>query len=99
MNRNTALAVLLSPPLPAAHPLVQRPDYRTGPVTAAAAAPALVLWRTRAGTDITLAELPWTYLIASLAYASLPSWQDLRVAATFSWLLVALAAMLLIAAA
>lgn len=58
-------------------------------------AAALMLWRTRAGADVALAELPWLYLIACLAYASLPSWQDLRVAATSSWLLLVLAGALL----
>ncbi len=58
-------------------------------------AAALLLWRTRAGADVAITELPWLYLIACLAYASLPSWQDLRVAATSSWLLLVLAGALL----
>jgi len=62
-------------------------------------AAALLLWRTHTGAGLTLAELPWLYLIACLAYASLPSWQDLRVAAASSWLLIVLAAGLLIVAA
>ena len=56
----------------------------------------LLLWRTRAGPGLTLAELPWAYLIACLAHASLPSWQDLRVAAASSWLLIAVALALLL---
>lgn len=56
------------------------------PVTA-----ALLLWRTGAGNDLAFVELPWVYLIACLACASLPSWQDLRVAAASSWLLVLIA--------
>lgn len=62
------------------------------------AAAALLLWRIRTGAGVALAELPWLYLIACLAYASLPSWQDLRVAAASSWLLIALAGGLLIVA-
>lgn len=54
-------------------------------------AAALLLWRTRTGAGVALTELPWVYLIACLTYASLPSWQDLRVAATSSWLVMALA--------
>ncbi len=59
---------------------------------------ALVLWRTHTGARLALAELPWLYLIACLAYASLPSWQDLRVAAASSWLLLVLAGVLLFVA-
>jgi hypothetical protein len=62
-------------------------------------ATALLLWRTRNGAGLTLTELPWLYLIACLAYASLPSWQDLRVAAASSWLLFVLAGALLYVAA
>jgi len=59
-------------------------------------AAALLLWRSRTGADLALTELPWLYLIACLAYASLPSWQDLRVAAASSWLLIVLAGALLL---
>jgi hypothetical protein len=53
---------------------------------------ALTLLRWRAPQPLVAAELAWVYLIACLVYASLPSWQDLRVALASSWLLVALLA-------
>lgn len=57
---------------------------------------ALLLWRVHAGVSLDAAELGWSYAIACLTYASLPSWQDLRVALGSSWLILAL---LLVAAA
>lgn len=61
------------------------------------AAGALLLWRLHAGAVLAPAELPWAYLIACLVYASLPSWQDLKVAATSSWVVLALAGGLAVA--
>lgn len=51
---------------------------------------ALLLWRVHAGAALDVIELGWSYAIASLVYASLPSWQDLRVAIASSWLILAL---------
>jgi len=51
---------------------------------------ALLLWRVHAGATLDAIELGWSYVIASLMYASLPSWQDLRVAVASSWLVLAL---------
>lgn len=56
------------------------------------AAWALLAWRLE-GITPGWVELLWLYLIANLAYASLPSWQDLRIAARspIGWLLLAAA--------
>lgn len=54
------------------------------------AALALLAWRVAQPAAVSAEELGWAYLIAALAYASLPSWQDLRVAAASSWLLIVL---------
>jgi len=56
----------------------------------------LLMWRLHAGPALDAAELGWSYAIACLTYASLPSWQDLRVAIGSSWLILVL---LLLAAA
>jgi uncharacterized membrane protein YczE len=56
----------------------------------------LLLARVRSGAAFDAAELGWSYAVACLTYASLPSWQDLRVAIASSWLILAL---LLVAAA
>ena len=45
----------------------------------------LFRWRVQSVPTLDLAELGWAYGIASLALAALPSWQDLRIAATASW--------------
>lgn len=48
----------------------------------------LLLARVRSGAAFDAAELGWSYAIACLTYASLPSWQDLRVAVGSSWLIL-----------
>jgi len=50
----------------------------------------LLLWRARTGAALDVIELGWSYAVACLVYASLPSWQDLRVAIASSWLILAL---------
>lgn len=50
----------------------------------------LLVWRVRAGAALDTAELGWSYAIACLTYASLPSWQDLRVAIGSSGLILSL---------
>jgi hypothetical protein len=52
----------------------------------------LFRWRAQSLAGPELPELGWLYAIASLALAALPSWQDLRVALTSSWLLLVLLA-------
>jgi hypothetical protein len=47
---------------------------------------ALFSWRLHTAPEATAAEAVWVYAIACLTYASLPSWQDIRVALTSSWL-------------
>lgn len=58
------------------------------------AAYGLLSWRLQGGPTPGWVEVLWLYLIANLVYASLPSWQDLRVAARspIGWLLLASAA-------
>jgi hypothetical protein len=53
---------------------------------------ALLSWRLRAQPEVSAVEAAWVFAVASLVYASLPSWQDLRVALASSWLLIALLA-------
>lgn len=53
---------------------------------------AVLVWRVRLQPQPTLTEAAWALAIAGLAFASLPSWQDIRVALTSSWLLVAVLA-------
>jgi hypothetical protein len=50
----------------------------------------LLAWRLRGPLAISWSEGLWLYLIANLVYASLPSWQDLRIAARspVGWLLL-----------
>jgi len=50
----------------------------------------LLLWRAHTGATLDVIELGWSYTIACLVYASLPSWQDLRIAVASSWLILAL---------
>ncbi len=60
---------------------------------------ALLSWRLRASPEVGALEAAWAYALACLIYASLPSWQDLRVALASSWLLIAaLAGLALLAA-
>lgn len=58
------------------------------------AAYGLLAWRLRGHPAVNWGEGLWLYLIANLVYASLPSWQDLRIAARspIGWLLLAAAA-------
>lgn len=53
---------------------------------------ALLLWRLRVSPEANALEAAWAYAVACLVYASLPSWQDIRVALASSWLLIALLA-------
>jgi len=50
---------------------------------------ALLILRLRAAPEVNATEAVWVYAIACLTYASLPSWQDIRVALASSWLLIA----------
>jgi hypothetical protein len=50
----------------------------------------LLAWRVRAGAALDAADLGWSYAIACLTYASLPSRQDLRIAIGSSWLILIL---------
>jgi len=56
------------------------------PVLLLPCALALLIWRLHAAPALSVAEAVWAYAIACLTTASLPSWQDLRVALTSSWL-------------
>ncbi|HJW82235.1 MAG TPA: hypothetical protein VJ396_08320 [Acidiferrobacterales bacterium] len=47
---------------------------------------ALLAWRLHAQPEATATEAVWAYAVACLTYASLPSWQDMRVALASSWL-------------
>ncbi len=51
---------------------------------------ALLVWRLHAQPQVNAVEAAWAYAVACLTYASLPSWQDIRVALASSWLLIAL---------
>lgn len=53
---------------------------------------ALISWRLRAQPEVSAIEAAWVFAVASMVYASLPSWQDLRVALASSWLLIVLLA-------
>jgi hypothetical protein len=48
----------------------------------------LLIWRLHAQPDMNPVEATWVYAVACLTYASLPSWQDIRVALASSWLLI-----------
>ena len=50
----------------------------------------LFRWRVQSVPTLDLAELGWIYSIASLMFAALPSWQDLRIAAASSWIVLLL---------
>ena len=56
---------------------------------------ALLGWRVHGHAGIHGRELAWAYAIACLAYAAIPSWQDIKVALASSWLLVLLAAVVM----
>lgn len=56
------------------------------PVLLLPCALALLIWRLHAAPEVTAAEAAWAYAVACLTYASLPSWQDIRVALAASWL-------------
>jgi len=49
----------------------------------------LLSWRLHAPPEVNALEAVWAYALACLVYASLPSWQDIRVALASSWLLIA----------
>ena len=48
----------------------------------------LLAWRLHGLQGLPLLEMVWAYLLATLIYASLPSWPDIKVAAASSWLLL-----------
>lgn len=52
----------------------------------------LLVWRVQGLHGFSPAELLWTYLLATLIYASLPSWPDIKIAASSFWLLAFIAA-------
>ncbi|MBS1246498.1 MAG: hypothetical protein H6R47_697 [Proteobacteria bacterium] len=49
---------------------------------------ALLSWRLHAPPEVNALEAVWAFALACLVYASLPSWQDIRVALASSWLLI-----------
>jgi len=59
----------------------------------------VLVWRVRLQPQPTLTEAAWALAIAGLAFASLPSWQDIRVALASAWLLIAVLAGLAVIAA
>lgn len=59
------------------------------PVLLLPCALALLIWRLHAVPEVDATEAVWAYAVACLTTASLPSWQDLRVALASSWLLLA----------
>jgi hypothetical protein len=48
----------------------------------------LLAWRMHGLHGLQVQEIAWAYLLATLIYASLPSWPDIRVAAASSWVLL-----------
>ena len=48
----------------------------------------LLAWRLHGLQGWPPQELAWSYLLATLIYASLPSWPDIKIAAASSWLLL-----------
>ena len=58
------------------------------PLFMLAAAAWLLGWRITSQPAFHVEELLWVYFIASLAYGGIPSWQDIKVAATSFWLFV-----------
>lgn len=69
------------------------------PVLLLPVALALLTWRLHAQPDVNAVEAAWAYAVACLTYASLPSWQDIRVALTASWLLIGALVVIAIASA
>ena len=56
------------------------------PVLLLPGALAMLSWRLHAAPEVNASEAAWAYAVACLTYASLPSWQDMRVALAASWL-------------
>ena len=52
----------------------------------------LLVWRVQGLHGFVVVELLWAYLLATLIYASLPSWPDIKIAASSFWLLLFAAA-------
>ena len=52
----------------------------------------LLAWRVQGLHGFVVAEILWAYLLATLIYASLPSWPDIKIAASSFWLLLFAAA-------
>lgn len=48
----------------------------------------LLAWRLQGVPPLQVQELVWAYLLSTLIYASLPSWPDIKIAATSFWLLL-----------
>lgn len=48
----------------------------------------LLTWRMHGLQALQVQEIAWAYLLATLVYASLPSWPDIKVAAASSWMLL-----------
>ena len=67
------------------------------PVLLLPVALALLVWRLHAQPDVNAVEAAWAYAVACLTYASLPSWRDIRVALTSSWLLIGVLVVIAIA--
>ncbi len=67
------------------------------PVLLLPVALVLLIWRLHAQPDVNAVEAAWAYAVACLTYASLPSWQDIRVALASSWLLIAVLVVIAIA--
>ncbi len=64
------------------------------PLVLLAVAVALLNWRVRGLVAINSSEALWAYAISCLIYAAIPSWQDIRIALTSSWLLFTLSAVM-----
>ena len=58
---------------------------------------SLLVWRVQGLHGWVAAEFLWAYLLATLVYASMPSWPDIKIAAVSFWLLVFAAAVYWIA--
>ncbi len=52
----------------------------------------LLVWRVQGLHGFVLMEIFWAYLLATLIYASMPSWPDIKIAAVSFWLWVFAAA-------
>lgn len=48
----------------------------------------LLAWRMHGLQALQVQEIAWAYLLATLIYAALPSWPDIKIAATSAWLLL-----------